>query len=122
MTRLISAVFRHEPHPVFLVEELKSIYDPNGGYFSDGGYVPSLAADIGRIVEKHLSKLGITPLKHPMVPHETEGHGQPGNAAHSHDAPAAGNNKMICPMCKEKAYIYQENCMKCLSCGYSKCG
>lgn len=122
MTRLISAVFRHEPHPVFLVEELKSIYDPNGGYFSDGGYVPSLAADIGRIVEKHLSKLGITPLKHPMIPHETEGHGQPGNAAHSHDAPAAGNNKMICPMCKEKAYIYQENCMKCLSCGYSKCG
>ena len=54
MTRLISSVFRHDPAPRFLVEELKSIYDPNGGYFSEGTYIPSLAADIGRIIEKHL--------------------------------------------------------------------
>jgi hypothetical protein len=59
MTRLISSVFRHDPAPKFLVEELKSIYDPNGGYFSDGTYIPSLAADIGRIIEKHLAKIGI---------------------------------------------------------------
>jgi ribonucleoside-diphosphate reductase alpha chain len=59
MTRLISAVFRHDAAPIFLVQELKSIYDPNGGYFVDGGYVPSLAADIGRIIEKHLTKIGI---------------------------------------------------------------
>lgn len=116
MTRLISAVFRHEPHPVFLIEELKSIYDPNGGYFSDGGYVPSLAADIGRIVEKHLSKLGITQLK----PKNGNGNGHGGNGeSNGHQL---ADQKMICPMCKEKSYIYQENCMKCLSCGYSKCG
>lgn len=115
MTRLISAVFRHEPHPVFLVEELKSIYDPNGGYFSDGGFVPSLAADIGRIVEKHLSKIGIVPLKQPAKTNGDNGNGNGnGNGLKA-------DGRTICPMCKEKAYIYQENCMKCLSCGYSKC-
>ena len=61
MTRLISSVFRHDPAPKFLVDELKSIYDPNGGYFSDGTYIPSLAADIGRIIERHLGKIGIMP-------------------------------------------------------------
>lgn len=114
MTRLISAVFRHEPDPSFLVEELKSIYDPNGGYFSEGAYVPSLAADIGRVVEKHLVKIGIK---------------SKGKKAHVHmppnsDAESISQNTsayMICPQCNEKSMISQENCFKCLSCGYSKC-
>ncbi len=119
MTRLISAVFRHEPHPVFLVDELKSIYDPNGGYFSDGSYVPSLAADIGRIVEKHLSKIGIVPLKQSMIATPTS---ETEPAPAKDENPSLASNKTICPMCKERSYVYQENCMKCLSCGYSKCG
>jgi len=59
MTRLISAVFRRTSDPSFLVEELKSIFDPNGGYFRDGRYVPSLVAEIGDVIEQHLRSLGI---------------------------------------------------------------
>ena len=114
MTRLISAVFRHDPAPKFLVEELKSIYDPNGGYFSEGAYIPSLAAAIGKVIERHLSKLGIIEAKKPVeIEHKN----------HAKDEkPADDKNLMICPNCNEKKLTMQENCMKCLSCGYSKCG
>lgn len=111
MTRLISAVLRHDPKPCFLVDELKSVYDPNGGYFADGGYVPSIAADIGRIIEKHLSKIGIMDEKKKVVhPEHTKV-----------DPAAASGGMMICTQCKERTMISQENCLKCLSCGYSKC-
>ncbi|NLF37924.1 adenosylcobalamin-dependent ribonucleoside-diphosphate reductase [bacterium] len=59
MTRLISAVFRRTRNPSFLVEELKCIFDPNGGYFKNGRYVPSLVAEIGEVIEHHLETLGI---------------------------------------------------------------
>jgi hypothetical protein len=116
MTRLISAVFRHDAAPIFLVQELKSIYDPNGGYFVDGGYVPSLAADIGRIIEKHLTKIGIiddvkkptTQVEAPTTQEKKDG--------------LDNKNFMFCPSCNEKALVSQENCLKCLSCNYSKCG
>ena len=111
MTRLISAVLRHDPKPCFLVDELKSVYDPNGGYFADGGYVPSIAADIGRIIEKHLSKIGIMDEKKKAVHVETP----------RADPSAASNGMMICTQCKERTMISLENCLKCLSCGYSKC-
>ncbi len=112
MTRLISSVFRHDPAPIFLVDELKSIYDPSGGYFSEGTYIPSLAADIGRIIEKHLLKIG---LKRTV---EKTG------KTKIVDAPANGfdnSSLMFCSQCNEKALVSQENCLKCLNCGYSKC-
>jgi ribonucleoside-diphosphate reductase alpha chain len=111
MTRLISSVFRHEPAPLFLVDELKSIYDPNGGYFSEGSFVPSLAADIGRVIEKHLYKIGLKGDKKKKVVPSNE---QKQNTASS-------SSMMFCPQCNEKSLISQENCLKCLGCGYSKC-
>ncbi len=114
MTRLISAVFRHDPAPKFLVEELKSIYDPNGGYFSEGAYIPSLAAAIGKVIERHLSKLGIIEPKKPVAELD---HGH--NDSH---AEVDDKHLMICPHYNEKKLTMQENCMKCLACGYSKCG
>ncbi len=114
MTRLISAVFRHDPAPKFLVEELKSIYDPNGGYFSEGAYIPSLAAAIGKVIERHLSKLGIIEPKKPVAELD---HGHKDSHAEVDD-----KHLMICPHCNEKKLTMQENCMKCLACGYSKCG
>jgi ribonucleoside-diphosphate reductase alpha chain len=59
LTRLISAVFRRTSDPSFLVEELKCIFDPNGGYFKKGHYVPSLAAEIGEVIQEHLISIGI---------------------------------------------------------------
>ena len=139
MTRLISSVFRHDPAPRFLVEELKSIYDPNGGYFSEGSYIPSLAADIGRVIEKHLMKLGI------ITPKDRNSPGKPFPSSHpeSNSAASAAANSfssadgsrqqpqshamqddgmLICPYCNERKLVMQENCMKCLACGHSKCG
>ncbi|MFA6566762.1 MAG: adenosylcobalamin-dependent ribonucleoside-diphosphate reductase [Victivallales bacterium] len=120
MTRLISAVFRKEPEPGFLVDELKSIYDPNGGYFSEGKYIPSLAADIGLVIEKHLVKIG-------MIKKKENGNGvqptavQPEKSKKKQDK-TQNKNLMICPQCNDKSLYYQENCLKCQSCGYSKCG
>ncbi|MFA7230471.1 MAG: adenosylcobalamin-dependent ribonucleoside-diphosphate reductase [Victivallaceae bacterium] len=110
MTRLISAVLRHDPKPCFLVEELKSVYDPNGGYFVEGGYVPSIAADIGRIIEKHLNKIGIMSNTKKIVVSEP-----------AVDPAVASSGMMICSHCNQRTLISQENCLKCLSCGYSKC-
>ncbi len=111
MTRLISAVLRHDPKPCFLVDELKSVYDPNGGYFADGGYVPSIAADIGRTIEKHLNKIGIIDHKKKIV-HCEKGAGESSSKA---------DGMMVCSQCNQRTLISQENCLKCLSCGYSKC-
>ena len=106
MTRLISAVFRNQPNPSFLVDELKSIYDPNGGYFSNGKYIPSLAADIGLTIEEHLHKIGMLEKKAVKK-----------NPVDN----LSKDDMMICPSCNEKTLINQENCFKCLSCDYSKC-
>ncbi|MBN2449716.1 MAG: adenosylcobalamin-dependent ribonucleoside-diphosphate reductase [Lentisphaeria bacterium] len=112
MTRLISAVFRREPDPSFLVEELKSIYDPTGGYFSDGEYVPSLPAELGRVIAAHLERLGI------MAPCRNARKADPQNdAGHGGKQIGAG----ICPMCRQPGLQNQENCLTCRYCGYSKC-
>lgn len=114
MTRLISAVFRREPDSSFLVEELKNIYDPNGGYFSEGKYIPSLAADIGLVLEKHLIKIGM--IKPKDKPVESLG-----KTKTSSQSAALKNKYMICPQCNDRSLYSQENCLKCLNCGYSKC-
>jgi ribonucleoside-diphosphate reductase alpha chain len=111
MTRLISAVFRHQTNPAYLVDELKSIYDPNGGYYNEGKYVPSLVADIGRIIEQHLRKIGLI---------EEQVSNKKFVETKKQEDDQSG--LMICPECNEKALLNQENCLKCLSCGYSKCG
>ncbi|MDD2478790.1 MAG: adenosylcobalamin-dependent ribonucleoside-diphosphate reductase [Victivallaceae bacterium] len=106
MSRLISAVFRNNPDPTFLIDELKSIYDPNGGSFRNGKYVPSLAAEIGYVIQEHMVKIGL--LSREEKPAVAVGN-------------VADMNKMICPECRERELINQENCLKCLSCSYSKC-
>lgn len=105
MTRLISALFRKEKDPSFLVGELKSIYDPNGGYFSDGQYIPSLAADIGNTIETHLVSIGV------ILSKEENATRKKGSEKYA-----------LCPECNEFSLSNQENCLKCLNCGYSKCG
>ena len=122
MTRLISSVFRHDPAPKFLVEELKSIYDPNGGYFSDGTYIPSLAADIGRIIERHLGKIGIMPMPQKRKPAPETPVKKPTDDKSVPQDVSQFDGMMICPVCNERKLVMQENCMKCLACGHSKCG
>lgn len=103
LTRMISAVFRRSPNVAFVAEELKAVFDPRGGAWMQGRYVPSLLAAIGDIVERHLRSLEADDLSCP-------------HPAFSHPFTPA-----TCPQCGAAALVRVEGCNNCLDCGYSKC-
>ena len=72
LTRVMSAVFRKGGDLTFLIEELESVFDPNGGYYKKGGkYVPSLVAELGQVLEEHLKNIGMLKVTEPEE-HQTE--------------------------------------------------
>jgi len=112
LTRVISAVFRHGGESAFLVEELQAIQDPSGGYFKKGRYVPSLVAEIGGILEQHLTGLGLYKKDTSLA-----------EAAAVMIAEKAKDVKgSPCPKCGAHAMIQSEGCSVCKECGYSHCG
>lgn len=117
LTRLCSAVFRKGGDVTFLAEELKSIFDPRGGYIAPGGrYVPSLVAEIGIVIEQHLISLGL--IKHEAMSEEAKAM----IAQKRIDVGDAIKNAAQCPKCNAVAYVIQSGCGTCLECAYSKCG
>jgi len=130
LTRVMSAVFRKGGDVTFLVEELKSVFEPSGGYFKKGGkFVPSLVAEIGEVVEKHLQEIGM--LKKPgLDEHQQklveekkaeylEKHAKSGEESNDEGFPKGAQ---LCKKCNTKASILMDGCMTCLNCGDSKCG
>jgi ribonucleoside-diphosphate reductase alpha chain len=124
LTRMISAVFRRGGDISFVVEELKAVFDPRGGSWVNGRYVPSLLAAIGEVIERHLIAIGFLPdpaveraeLEH-MVARKVA------NLADGQGNGDAGGRKLAhCPKCNSPSLIRQEGCDMCTSCGYSKCG
>lgn len=115
LTRIISAVFRKGGEFSFLIDELRSIFDPKGGYFKIGGkgkFMNSIIAEIGDVLEDHLVELGM--LNVPPAPTEEDV---------DKDVPAiAVPRGESCPDCNAPTLVRQEGCAKCTSCGYSKCG
>jgi ribonucleoside-diphosphate reductase alpha chain len=111
LTRMISAVFRRGGDVSFVVEELKAVFDPRGGQWMDGRYVPSLLAAIGSVIEKHMIDTGF------LRTSEATGTTQRRLAVGESGA-APGRQ---CPKCGELALVNQEGCDSCLSCGYSRC-
>lgn len=105
LTRMISAVFRRGGDVTFVVEELKAVFDPRGGQWIGGRYVPSLLAAIGGIIEQHMVDTG-------FLDRERTG---------AHLQREAGKGRIACPRCGEGTLTFQEGCTSCLSCGYSKC-
>lgn len=130
LTRVISAVFRKGGDVTFLVEELRSVYDPNGGYFKKGGvFMPSLVAEIGAVIEKHLKAIGLIEsdemsemtrriLAEKRADFEARSE-KTVNPQERGDFPA---NASLCGKCHNKAVIVMDGCNTCLSCGDSKCG
>ena len=129
LTRIISAVFRKGGDVTFLVEELKAVFDPRGGYWQTGGkFMPSIIAELGYVIEKHLQTIGM--LKRPeMDEHrkkliddkkrEFEAQTKQQDAfAKSHFPEGA----QLCLKCSTAAVVMMDGCMTCLSCGDSKCG
>jgi ribonucleoside-diphosphate reductase alpha chain len=111
LTRMISAVFRRGGDVSFVVDELKAIFDPRGGQWMNGRYVPSLLAAIGEIIERHMVEIGF------MGQRLSSLSGLPS----AYDIPAEGARARFCPRCGDASFVKLEGCDSCLSCGYSKC-
>lgn len=129
LTRIISAVFRKGGDVTFLVEELRSVFDPSGGYFKKGGkFMPSLVAEIGDVIHCHLVMIGMLEEEGPdehqrkLIEEkraEYEASIKMKDAEHESDFPAGAQ---LCSKCNTKAMIQMDNCLTCLNCGESKCG
>ena len=114
LTRLMSAVFRNGGDVTFLIDELKFVFDPNGGYFSKGKYVPSVISEIGDVIEQHLIECGLfqrdDSLKQSAIAMVQ---------AKQVDVQHEGLSR--CPKCGDTSIVVKEGCEICLSCGASKC-
>jgi ribonucleoside-diphosphate reductase alpha chain len=117
LTRMISAVFRRGGDVGFVVEELKAVFDPRGGQWMNGRYVPSLLAAIGDVIEKHMLETGFLAQERSLRKRgETK-------VVSLKNAAAGGRDRRLraCPKCGTYSLIRQEDCDTCTSCGYSKC-
>jgi hypothetical protein len=146
LTRILSAVFRKGGDVTFIVEELKAVFDPRGGYFKAGGvYMPSIVAEIGAVIEQHMKNIGL--IHDPEMDEATrklvmekrkayeaagekkvsapspagagEGRGEGGDASESSGFPKGAT---LCQKCNTQALVLMDGCQTCLNCGYSKCG
>ncbi len=140
LTRIMSAVFRKGGDVTFLVEEMKAVFDPRGGYFKAGGvYMPSLVAELGSIVEEHLKSIGLihdpelSSAQRAMIEEKRRAYErrtdtanvQPG-ASEAIQVTGEGTSfppsATLCHKCNTKALVLMDGCQTCLNCGHSKCG
>lgn len=137
LTRITSAVFRKGGDVTFLVEEMQAVFDPKGGYFKKGGrFMPSLVAEIGDVIERHLKKIGMIVDEEmhdtqKQILAEKRAEYEAAQKAVAPAVAAAGSEESgeqypagatLCNKCSTKAVIMMDGCMTCLSCGDSKCG
>jgi ribonucleoside-diphosphate reductase alpha chain len=140
LTRMISAVFRRGGDVAFVAEELKAVFDPEGGRWMGGRYVPSLLAAIGDVIEEHMLRIGFLTRDDAQSPNDAEAGHLPVSAAQvltsrgsdtqaprgsgvldePHAAPISGAR--VCPRCGDRALRRIEGCWTCASCTYSRCG
>lgn len=128
LTRIISAVFRKGGDITFLVEELRSVFDPRGGYFKPGGkYMPSLVAEIGDAIERHMRLIGL--LKDDGLDAAQAALVAEKRAMLAANARSSPNTEAtfpvearLCLKCHTKAVVQRDGCMVCLNCADSKCG
>jgi hypothetical protein len=151
LTRIMSAVFRKGGDVTFLVDEMKAVFDPKGGYFKAGGvYMPSLVAELGAIVEDHLKSIGLmhdpdmSPAQRALIAEKRAAYEQrskknleisPGLGVMADTVMERGEDIEItgdgasfppsatmCFKCNTQAVVIMDGCATCLNCGYSKCG
>jgi hypothetical protein len=129
LTRIISAVFRKGGDVTFLVDELKAVFDPRGGYWQPGGkFMPSIIAELGYVIERHLQTIGLL-AKPVMDVHrqkliddkraEFEARRKQTDAFAKSLYP---DGAQLCAKCSTAAVVMMDGCMTCLACGDSKCG
>ena len=152
LTRIMSAVFRKGGDVTFLVDEMKAVFDPKGGYFKAGGvYMPSLVAELGAIVEDHLKSIGLiidpemSDAQRALIAEKRAAYAQLSKknsdisagiggvmadpvADRDDDIEVTGDgasfppSATMCFKCNTQAVVIMDGCATCLNCGYSKCG
>lgn len=129
LTRIMSAVFRKGGDVTFLVDELKAVFDPRGGYWKPGGkYMTSIIADLGCVIEEHLTSLGLIQMpeldegqKQMIAAKKAELEAEKAQTdAFASDASVEG--AQLCGKCSSASAVMMDGCMTCLNCGDSKCG
>ena len=128
LTRIISAVFRKGGDVTFLVEELKAVFDPRGGYWQAGGrFMPSIIAELGHIVEKHLIAIGmmaepgLDEHQKKLVEQKRAEFEEARKQTDAFSESEYPEGAQLCAKCNTTAVIMMDGCMTCLSCGDSKC-
>jgi ribonucleoside-diphosphate reductase alpha chain len=114
LTRMISAVFRRGGDVSFVVEELKAVFDPRGGAWVQGKYIPSILAAIGGVLEQHMVAIGFLAGEGMALKEDPHANKQVVNLGESRGK--------ACPSCGQYDLQMVEGCMTCRSCGHSKCG
>ena len=127
LTRVMSAVFRKGGDLTFLIEELESVFDPNGGYYKKGGkYVPSLVAELGQVLEEHLQNIGMLKVTEPEEHQQQLIDDKKAEYLKKNpdklDDSGFPKDAQLCNKCQTKAAIMTDGCLTCLNCGESKCG
>ena len=129
LTRIMSAVFRKGGDVTFLVDELKAVFDPRGGYWQPGGkFMPSIIAELGHIVERHLINIGLLKDSGPDSHQQKlidEKRAEFQERTKQQDAFAENDypeGAQLCTKCNTVAAVMLDGCMTCLNCGDSKCG
>lgn len=121
LTRIISAVFRKGGDVTFLVDELRSVFDPHGGYFKKGGkFMPSLVAEIGDVLESHLIMIGLL-KKDQLDDHQKKLIREKREQLEKTPEGEFPESAKLCKKCMTKAMIFMDGCLTCLNCGESKC-
>ena len=129
LTRVLSSGFRKGGDVAFLVEELKAVFDPKGGYFAgEGRFMPSIIAELGYVIERHFKSIGIISPE-VLDEHqkeliekkrqEFENQDKQTDAFVNQEFP---HGSTLCGQCNTVAVVLMDNCETCLNCGYSKCG
>ena len=120
LTRMISAVFRRGGDVTFVADELKAVFDPQGGHWVAGRYVPSLLAAIGEVIETHMRRTGF--LQQSETLPVDQALRQQDAAAQSGSAVSRPARIKLCPRCSSADYVQREGCWVCDACGFSRCG
>jgi len=129
LTRMISAVFRRGGDVSFVAEELKAVFDPQGGRWMSGRYVPSLLAAIGEVIETHMIRIGFLGEARALElgarsPEISVEPADPSAAMRMPDDPPRNRARpraVFCPRCSSPDYVRIEGCWTCRSCGFSRC-
>ncbi len=129
LTRIISAVFRKGGDVAFLTEELKAVFDPRGGYWQPGGkFMPSIVAELGFVIERHLQTIGLMPAEEmdesrkALIETKRKEWADRDRQADAFAEDKYPEGAQLCAKCSTAAVVMMDGCMTCLSCGDSKCG